>query len=118
MFRYLAVLLLIVALPHMAAAESVSFGASLDQDGGHIGGSATSVNSPAAGRIHWSGNGITITTGFIASHFVQLEGTITRSNDPNLEGQAVTIYAMPATESILFMVGDLTYVGSGRVTVR
>ena len=119
MLRYVAVLL-VLALPQMASAENVSFGASLDQDGGHFGGSATSVSGPASGRVHWSGNAITIEGGMIATHAVHLTGTITRSNDPNLEGKSVTIAAIPANGTLIFTIVELnqSYLGTGRVVVR
>jgi hypothetical protein len=119
MFRYLAVGLLL-ALPQLAAAESVSFGARLDQDGGHIGGSADSLNGVTTGRVHWSGNAITINGGFILGHFVHLDGTITRSNDPSLEGKTVGIDCLPGSEGVIFSIIELnlSFAGTGHVTVR
>jgi len=118
MNRYLAVLL-VLALPQMAAAESVSFGAKLDNDGGHAGGSA-SGNGLITGRISWAGNGITVESGFISGPNVWLIGTVTRSNDPTLFGQEVTVYANPALNFVILSVPGLsqTYQGYGHVTVR
>ena len=117
MYRFVAILI-VLSLSQFASAESVSFGASLDPDGGHIGGSASSVSGPATGRVHWAGKAITIDTGFILPHFVHLEGTVTRSNDPSLEGQAVMIDAIPGTDTIIVTIGELSYAGAGHVTVR
>jgi len=119
MYRFVAILI-VLSLSQFASAESVSFGARLDPDGGHIGGSASSVSGPATGRVHWAGAAITIDNGFILPHFVHLEGTITRSNDPSLEGQAVTIDAIPGTDTVIFSIVDLSlsYAGAGHVTVR
>ena len=122
MYRFVAILV-VLSLPQFASAESVSFGAGLDPDGGHIGGSADSVNNaPATGRVHWSGNAITIHDGFISGHSVLLYGTITRSNDPTLEGKAVTIELVPGFDMVFFTIDleptDLSYSGFGRVAVR
>lgn len=119
MYRFVAILVAL-SLPQFASAESVSFGAGLDQDGGHIGGSATSVSGPATGRVHWSGTAIDIETGFIAQHAVRLEGRVTRSKDPNLENKWVIIFCIPASEQVLVTIEELnlTYSGTGHVTVR
>ena len=120
MYRFVAILL-VLSLPQFASAESVSFGAGLDQDGGHIGGSADSVNNAeATGRVHWSGTAITIETGFVLQHFVHLEGRITRTNDPNLQDKWVIIDMLPADGTVIVQIQELnlTYTGSGRVAVR
>jgi hypothetical protein len=118
MNRYLAVLL-VLALPQMASAESVSFGAKLDNDGGHVGGSA-SGNGLLTGRVSWAGNAVTVESGFISGPTVWLEGTVTRSNDPALMGQKVTVYANPDINYVIFSVPALSrfHQGYGHVTVR
>jgi hypothetical protein len=118
MNRYLAVLL-VLALPQMASAESVSFGAKLDNDGGHAGGNA-SGNGLLTGRISWDGNAVTVESGFITGPNVWLEGTVTRSNDPSLFGQKVTVYANPGLNFVILSVPGLnrSHQGYGHVTVR
>ena len=119
MYRFVAILL-VLSLPQFASAESVSFGAGLDQDGGHIGGSADSISGPATGRVHWSGTAIAIETGFVAQHFVRLEGRVTRTNDPNLQDKWVVISMLPADGTVIVQIEELnlTYTGTGRVAVR
>jgi len=118
MNRYLAILL-VLSLPQFASAASVSFGAKLDPDGGHAGGSASGDNVPLTGRISWAGNAITVTSGAIqASTLVMLEGIVSRSNDPLLEGQAVTVFLNADTNTVLLSVAGQSYFGVGHVTIR
>ena len=119
MYRFVAILV-VLSLPQFASAQSVSFGAGLD-GAGHIGGSADSINNVVTGRVHWSGNGITIHDGFIETHSVLLLGTITRSNDPTLEGKAVMIELIPNGGLVFFTIHlepDVSYGGTGRVSLR
>ena len=119
MYRFVAILV-VLSLPQFASAQSVSFGAGLS-GAGHIGGSADSINNVVTGRVHWSGNGITIHDGSIETQFVLLLGTITRSNDPNLEGKEVRIELLPNGGLVFFTIHlepDVPYSGTGRVTIR
>ena len=121
MNRFLAILL-VLSLPQLASAQSVSFGAKLDADGGHIGGNASGNSTPLTGRVSWAGNAITINSGLITGPTVWLEGTVTRSNDLALLNQKVTIYANPDMNYVLFTVlkspQQQAYQGYGHVTVR
>lgn len=125
MYRYVAGLM-VLALPQLAAAETVGFGAGLnDPNGngvGHISGSA-STGTPLTGKASWSGNGLTFDSGFVSAAGVFLQGTITRSNDPSLSGSPVSVYANPSTNIIVLEIlgGPLNgtrYEGTGHVNVR
>ena len=120
MNRYIAVLL-VLSVPQFASAATVSFGAKLDADGGHAGGSAsdTGVGTPVSGRISWAGNGITINKGTLYGPVIMLEGIVTRTRDESLADQPVTVFLFVDSNTILMSVGGGgSYLGVGHVNVR
>ena len=124
MNRYfcLAIAALVFSLPQVASAESVSFGAKLSGDGGHIGGSASGSTGSLTGKIHWSGTSIDVHSGYLFGNVGFLEGTVTRSKDKSLEGQAVSVYFHSGISYVLVSLPNLpipaTYDGTGHVTIR
>jgi hypothetical protein len=122
MTRYLAILL-VLSIPQLASAESVQFGAKLDNGGGHASGSATANGMEVTGgRMSWGPKGVTIESGWIfQGNIAALEGTITRSNDKAWLGRKVTILAYNTYVKVEVWDGSSvigTYEGYGHVTFR
>jgi len=124
MIRYFAMLfaLLVCSVPQFASAASVSFGAGLDADGGHAGGSAsdTGSNTPLTGKMHWSGTAVTFDNGWIIGGIAVLEGKVTRTSDPSLEGKSVRVICNSVQETVSVTVIESAQVfsGAGHVTIR
>ena len=117
-YIYSAIVALVFALPQVASAGSVSFGAKLDKDGGHVGGSASGTGT-VTGDIHWHGTSIEINSGFIIGFNGMLQGTVKRSNDPSLqEGTPVTVYVNSEANFVQLSILNKFYQGFGHVTIR
>ena len=120
-YLYSAIVALVFTLPQVASAESVSFGAKLDGDGGHIGGSASGNTGAVTGQIHWHGTSIDIDSGIVIGFNGLLQGKIKRSNDPSLtEGTAVSVYLNSEANFVQLSIPSVSkfYYGNGHVTIR
>ena len=124
MNRYIAIVLalLVLCVPQFASAASVSFGAGLDPDGGHAGGSGvdSGLGTPVTGKMHWSGTAVTFDNGWIIGAIAILDGQVTRSNDPALEGKTVRVVCNSETNSVSVTVNETgaVFSGIGHVTIK
>jgi len=124
MNRYIAIVLvlLVLCVPQFASAASVSFGAGLDADGGHAGGSGvdTGIGTPVTGKMHWSGTAVKFDNGWIIGAIAILEGKVTRSNDPALDGKSIRVICNSEVNSVSVTVLETgaVFSGIGNVTIK